>query len=1058
MRAEIAASERDVRSVHFELRGPYSRSRTENLGGPYTLFGDNDGDYYERELFNGSYTLTVTPHAWTDRRSRAYRPRSVAFTVTGGRAPDSSLVTGFTLVDARGGAPDPDLGPIVDGAAVDVTAVAGWVSIRADVVNSERVHSMRLELTGPVSASRLENGPAPYALFGDDGKGDYRTGRLVNGAYRLKATPYSGRDGGGEARRAHEVSFTLAGGIDPGEPPVTGFTLVDARGGAPDPDLGPIEDSGTVDVGPAGGQVSIRADLAYFTGIGSVRVELTGPVSVTRVEHTDDFLVSLFGDDGGGDYEAGWLPDGAYTLTATPFTGQRAKGHAFPGLTVSFTVTGFDASVSKVAGFTLVDARGGAPDPDVGPIADGATLDLSGVEGRVNVRAEMAASAPDVGSLHFELRGPYSNSRTENAGGPYTLFGHDDGDYSERELFDGSYTLTATPYRGADRSGGADRPRTVAFTVTGGRARSPSPVTGFTLVDARGGAPDPDVGPIADGAALDVSGVGGRVNVRAEMAASAPDVGSVRFELRGPYSNSRTENAGGPYTLFGDEDGDYSERELFDGSYTLTATPYSGKDAGGDALPARTVAFTVAGGRAADATPVAGFTLVDARGSAPDPDLGPIEDGATVDVSGIGGEASIRADVVNPDLVGSMRLELSGPVSASRLENGPTPFALFGHDLNGDYHAGRLVAGSYRVRATPYGDPNGTGALLRAHEVAFVVTDARVEPAITGFTLIDASGDAAGRELGPVADGGVVDVSRAAGRVDIRADVTGSVGSVRLILSGPRSLLRLTDLPPFSLFGQDEYGHHRAGWLADGAYTLTATVFAGREGSGAELASRTVAFTVSGGVSVGRAAFTLVDARGGPPDPDIGSLADGANVDLSAVGGVASIRADLPAWPPSGSARFILSGTRYERRVVNGGSPYALFGERADGDYRAGRLPNGGYTLTVRPYTGADATGESLPATMVRFAVTGASDRDVSVTGFTRVDPRGGAPDPDVGPLADGATVDLSGTQGSFNVRAEVSATSAIGSVRFALSGAGHAGARRERGRAVLAVRRRRWA
>ena len=230
---------------------------------------------------------------------------------------------------------------------------------------------------------------------------------------------------------------------------------------------------------------------------------------------------------------------------------------------------------------------------------------------------------------------------------------------------------------------------------------------------------------------------------------------------------------------------------------------------------------------------------MDARGGAPDADLGPITDGATVDVSGIGGWASIRADVANPDLVGSIRIELSGKLSLSRLENAPTPFALFGDNLAGDYYAVRLMPGSYRVKATPYSDPDAGGALLAAHEVAFTVTDARVEPAITGFTLIDASGRCRGeRELGPVADGGAVDVSRAAGRVDIRADVTGSAGSVRLVLSGPRSLVRLTDVPPFSLFGVGrKRGHHRAGWLTDGAYTLTATVFAGHEASGAELAS-----------------------------------------------------------------------------------------------------------------------------------------------------------------------------------------------------------------------------
>ena len=88
--------------------------------------------------------------------------------------------------------------------------------------------------------------------------------------------------------------------------------------------------------------------------------------------------------------------------------------------------------------------------------------------------------------------------------------------------------------------------------------------------------------------------------------------------------------------------------------------------------------------------PVTGFTLVDARGGAPDPDLGPIADGATVDVSAVGGEINIRADV-DSDLIGRVRLELAGPMSVTRTEHDPAPFALFGDDLAGDYHAGRLV-------------------------------------------------------------------------------------------------------------------------------------------------------------------------------------------------------------------------------------------------------------------------------------------------------------------------------------------------------------------------------
>ena len=173
--------------------------------------------------------------------------------------------------------------------------------------------------------------------------------------------------------RPRSVAFTVTGGVAAGTLPVSGFTLVDARGAAPDPDLGPIEDGATVDVGPADGQVSIRADLAYSSGIGSVRLELTGPVSVTRVEQAAPF--SLFGNDRRGDYYAGRLPDGAYTITATPYSGRDGQGEALPGLTVAFTVTGL--TPPAITGFTLIDASGDAAVSELGPVPDGGTVDVS---------------------------------------------------------------------------------------------------------------------------------------------------------------------------------------------------------------------------------------------------------------------------------------------------------------------------------------------------------------------------------------------------------------------------------------------------------------------------------------------------------------------------------------------------------------------------------------------------------------------------------------------------------------------------------------------------------
>ena len=129
----------------------------------------------------------------------------------------------------------------------------------------------------------------------------------------------------------------------------------------------------------------------------------------------------------------------------------------------------------------------------------------------------------------FELRGPRNVDRAVDAGTPWRLFGP-----GGNTLPNGSYTLTARAYAEAGGTGDALSVTTVTFTVTGSHAADAAPVTGFMLVDAAGGLPDPDLGALADGATVDLSATGGWASVRAELAARRPDVKDVVLALRGP--------------------------------------------------------------------------------------------------------------------------------------------------------------------------------------------------------------------------------------------------------------------------------------------------------------------------------------------------------------------------------------------------------------------------------------------------------------------------------------------------------------------------------------------
>ena len=1037
-----------VRSVGFGLTGPVSKTRSDSEA-PYALLGDDGGgNYYGLRLPNGDYRLTATPYTGRDRTGTALTALEIGFSVTGGAVP----LTGFTLVDASGGAPDEDVTAIADGATLDLSAFEqNWFNIRANAGDAAGdVGSVRLELSGALSMSRMENAPAPFALKGDNRRGDYYGERLADGDYRIEATAFPRADGRGDAIATIATSFTVTGGYDPGVTPLTGFTLVNAAGEAPDEDVTAIADGATLDLSAfEENWFNIRADVPNGRTAASVRLELTGPVTASRTENGRPF--ALKGDDGDGDYRGMRLTNGAYRIKATAYTRRNRNGAALPPLEASFTVTdGDEAEASPVTGFTLVDAVGGPPDPDLTAITDGATLDLSPyVTGRYNIRADVAEGAA-IGSMRLQLTGPVSEGRTENAPAPYSVKGDNGDDYGAMDLPNGDYTITATPYAGRNGTGDALTATAVDFTVTGSFDADSSPVTGFTLVDASGEPPDPDLGAITDGATLGLSSYETNAfNIRADVAA-APAIGSIRLELDGPASVSRTENAPPPYAVRGDDgDGDYWSMRLPNGDYTITATAYTGEDRSGEALPAVAVDFTVTGSFEPDASPVVGFTLVDASGDAPDEDLTTITDGATLDLSSVESDwFSIRADV---DVDGgrgvrSMRMFLTGPVSRTRVENGPPPYAIRGDDHDGDYYGMALPNGDYRIRAVPYDGSYTTGTAMPALEIAFTVTGSYDQDAnpLTGFTLVHAGGGLPDEDAMGIADDATLDIASYepnwfAIRADVDALLAPGVGSVWLELEGPVSRAVRENHPPFAINGAGEDGDYYGVRLANGDYRVMATAYA-RDGLlGETLGSATLAFTVVGGVDASAeplTGFTLVDAG---TDQDVAAVTDGATLDVAELGGAATkftFRADAAEDAVIGSVLVELSGPGTFTPAEHGSPPYSLHRE-SDGDYRGAYLPNGDYRLTATPYTGRNLSGDPLPVIEADFTVTGSYDADVSpVTGFTLVDSAGEPPDPDLTEIADGATLDLSSYDTSdFNIRADVAAVPPVGSMRLELAG-----------------------
>ena len=856
-------------------------------------------------------------------------------------------MTGFTLVDAAGGLPDLDLGALADGATVDLAATAGWASVRAELAaRRPDVKGVALALRGPREADRTVRAEAPVSLFGAAG-GDYVAAAFPDGAYTLTARPLAGSvertygftggaagwtEYGGTWRAANGV-YGAGGSGGESKAVLDGFEAADVlveadvrltsgsgNGGVifrvSDPQLGRDAFHGYYAGAGSGSTVVLgRMDGGSWQELGSAalvyeegrwyRLRVVAAGSAIGV-HVDGALLVEVEDDTYASGSVGLRSSRAAAewdnVTVVRQDGDPAA--ALPETTVAFTVTG--GVPSAFTGFTLLDAADGASDADLGTLADGATLDLlSSTTGAVTVRADLAAGRTEIGSVLFELRGPRNFDRTVDAGTPWRLFGA-----GGNTLPNGSYTLTARAYAEAGGTGDALSVTTVTFTVTGSHAADAAAVTGFTLVDAAGGLPDPDLGALADGATVNLSATAGRASIRAELAARRPDVRSVVLALRGPREADRTVRAEeAPVSLFGAAGGDYVAAAFPDGAYTLTARPLAGS-------VERTYGF---------ASGAAGWTEYGGTWRAADGVYG---------AGGSGGESKAVLDGFEAaDVLVEADVRLtsgSGNVGMIFRVSDPQP----GLNAFSGYYAGagsnsRVVLGRMDDRGW---QELGSAALVyeegRWYRLRVVAAGSAIRVHVDGALLVE-----------------VEDDTYASGSVGLRSSRAGA------------------EWDNVTVVRQD----------GDPAAALPET---------------TVAFTVTGGVPSAFTGFTLLDAADGASDADLGALADGATLDLSSsTTGAVTVRANLAAGRVDiGSVLFELRGPRDFDRAVDAGTPWRLFGSGG------GTLPNGSYTLTARAYAEAGGTGDALSVTTVTFTVTGSHAADAAAVTGVHAGRRGGRP------------------------------------------------------------------
>jgi hypothetical protein len=116
--------------------------------------------------------------------------------------PPATAVMRLMLVDVKMGQ---DLGELKNGAKVKLSALPTRnLTVRADTAPA-KVGSVVLDLNGTHRQVESDN---PYTLFGDL-QGKHKPGELPPGTHTVTATPYTEKDGKGEAGKALTVRFQV---------------------------------------------------------------------------------------------------------------------------------------------------------------------------------------------------------------------------------------------------------------------------------------------------------------------------------------------------------------------------------------------------------------------------------------------------------------------------------------------------------------------------------------------------------------------------------------------------------------------------------------------------------------------------------------------------------------------------------------------------------------------------------------------------------------------------------------------------------------------------------
>ena len=334
-------------------------------------------------------------------------------------------------------------------------------------------------------------------------------------------------------------------------------------------------------------------------------------------------------------------------------------------------------------------------------------------------------------------------------------------------------------------------------------------------------------------------------------------------------------------------------------------------------------------------------------------DMRVITNGSVIDWSKDGIALNLRADVTGN--VGSVVFYVGGKKIRT---DSAAPFA-YGLDDDGVYRAWKPMLGTHTMRAVPYSAANGEGSVGVPIEVTFTVIEGTSTPAesdavmsVTKLTLVNALTQSDMRIL---TNGSVIDWAKDGTALNLRADVTGNVGSVVFYVGGKK--IRTDNGAPFAYF-LDDNGVYRSWKPMLGTHTMRAVPYSAANGEGSAGTPVEVTFTVIEGavvqpspepitqMSVSR--LMLVNAV---TQSDVRTLSSGSIIDWSKDGIALNLRADVTG--SVGSVVFYVGGRKIH---TEGFAPFAYAGDK-DGVYNPWKPVLGTHTMRVVPYSEANGGG-----------------------------------------------------------------------------------------------------